>query len=63
MREKSELSTEVKFFETKSLAPVYSIETRYITELLFVICICIYIYIYIYDNQEKKARSICNIQW
>ncbi len=36
MREKSELSTEVKKFETKGLAPVYSIETRYVTELVFV---------------------------
>jgi hypothetical protein len=52
MRERSELKTEVKKMETKGLAPVYSIETRYITELVFV-----FIYTYIYDNQEKKKHE------
>jgi len=42
VREKSDLSTEVKKIERKGLAPVYSIETRYISELVFVF-ICIYI--------------------
>jgi hypothetical protein len=35
MREKVELSTVVKKFQTRGLAPVYSIETRYITKLVF----------------------------
>jgi hypothetical protein len=57
MRGKSELSTEVKKFETKGLAPVYSIEIRYITELVFVICICIYIYIYVSMTTRKKKHE------